>query len=350
MNILMVGPHRKVRGGISTVVNNYYESDLVNKVKLYYLATTIDGNKLIKFVYAILAYLNLFRILCLKKIDIVHIHMASRNSFYRKSIIVKIAKIFRKKIILHMHGAEFNNFYYKESNEKQKVNITKILNSANYIIALSDEWEQNIRKYCKVPVYVLFNAIKVPEINYYDLNSKNITLLGRLDKRKGIFDVLEVIKEICNIHPEAKFVLAGDGDLVLVQELIKKKQLDKHVILLGWINKQMVNDVLKATAIYVLPSYNEGMPMSILEAMSYGIPIIASDVGGIPTIIDNEINGFLIEPGDKYELSNNILSLLNNIDMRKNFSKSAYSKAISTFDIEANTNRLLELYKIVILG
>lgn len=345
MNVLMVGPHRKVKGGISTVVNNYYGSKLISAVNLKYVPTMIDSNKSVKFIYGIVAYIRILLILLFFRIDIVHIHMSSRASFYRKSVIVKMGKIFKKKIIIHMHGSDFDVFYHKESNEKQKKIIRQTLSCSDIILALSEEWKEKIKKYCgNTEILVLYNAAIIPESNLYSNNSCYISLMGRLDERKGVYDLIHVIGEICSKYPYLKFKLAGDGDLERLKKNIKSLGIEKNVEVLGWINNEKKFEILKKTLIYLLPSYNEGMPMSIIEAMSYGIPAVTSDVGGIPRLIKHGENGYLIKPGDIEALKKYLFKLISNEALRQKFSEQTYLRAKSLFDINENAKQLVNIY------
>lgn len=345
INILMVGPERKAKGGVATVVNNYYDSSLIKKVRLKYISTAIDGKKIYKLLYGSFSYLKILYTLIFKRVDILHIHMASRNSFNRKSVIVNMAKMFNKKVIIHLHGAEFDKFYNNECTEMQKKKVNKIFNKADIIIALSEQWKEKISNYCDTQVEVIYNSVVVPKENMYSNNSQNITLLGRLEKRKGIFDLLDIVKDVVEEKPEINFLLGGDGSLEKIRDIISQNNIANNAKLLGWVDAGKKDNVLKQTLIYVLPSYDEGMPMSLLEAMSYGIPVIATDVGGIPRVIENNVNGFLIKPGDKEDLKKCILKLIKNDEIRENISKKGYNTIKQTFSIEAHVEKLIFIYE-----
>jgi glycosyltransferase involved in cell wall biosynthesis len=344
MNILMVGPHRNVRGGISTVVNNYYKASLIELATIDYVPTVIDGSKISKFFYGIGSYLRILEKLIFQKIDIVHVHMASRNSFFRKSLIVNLAKIFKKKIIIHLHGAEFDVFFHNELKYKGKKKVRRIFNKADLIIALGSGWEKKITEYCDTNIEIVYNSIYINDKNLYNNQSVNLLMMGRLGERKGIYDLIESFCKIVEKGINFKLILAGDGEIDNVKKIIKEKQIEKYVEVLGWVNNEQKENLLKDTLIYILPSYNEGMPMSILEAISYGIPCIATDVGDIPDVIKNEYNGFIIKPGDIDSLTNCIIKIRNDSNMRMKMSNNAYITAVQKFDIESNCEKILKIY------
>ena len=96
----------------------------------------------------------------------------------------------------------------------------------------------------------------------------------------------------------------GDGEISRVKKIVNEKKLKKYIKVLGWIDKDKKEKYLRECSIFILPSYNEGMPMSIIEAMAYKNAVISTNVGGIPQVIDNNKNGILIEQGDKKQLYN----------------------------------------------
>ena len=109
MKVLMIGAGREVRGGLSSVVNSYYEAGLDKLCELTYLPTMKDGSKLKKLLVAVRARIRFERLV--KETDIIHVHMSSDNSFYRKAVFIRKAYREKKKIIIHMHGSTFDVFY-----------------------------------------------------------------------------------------------------------------------------------------------------------------------------------------------------------------------------------------------
>ncbi|MCM0647415.1 glycosyltransferase family 4 protein [Clostridium swellfunianum] len=345
MKVLMIGPHRKLKGGVSTVVNNYFKAGLQEKINLKYIPTSIEGSMLKNIFFFMFALINITCYLAFKKIDVAHIHMASRGSFYRKSLIVLICSVFRKQIVIHLHGAEFDVFYHKESNASKRKYISYILNKADCIIALSEEWKEKISIYCNSKVEVVYNSVDIPKANFYKNGSRNLLFLGRIGKRKGVFDIIRALSEVKKLGYNFKLLVCGDGEVEQLKNLTKEYNMQQDVIIHGWISGDSKDELLKNIGINLLPSYNEGMPMSVLEAMSYGIPTIASNVGGIPKIIEHGINGYVIEPGDIELLKKYIILLLGDQDLREELSRKSYNTVKGKFDIEVQLDKLLKIYK-----
>ena len=343
--ILMVGPHRTVQGGISSVVNVYYRSELIKTYSILYLASHIDGGKLIKllqFLKSLLQFLHYMRKFGIK---IVHIHTASNASFYRKSIIVLLSKIFKKKIILHIHGANFNEFYHS-SNPILKRFIRGILSQSDTLVALSNRWKEKLQMMTNHPerIKVLYNPVVLPEFPERTSENKiKILFMGRLGKRKGTYDLLECAKKITEKLNQVQFILCGDGDTEIIKNLVIAKGLTQWIEVRGWIHNR--DETLRNADIYVLPSYFEGLPMSVLEAASFGLPVVSTKVGGIDEIIENGINGFLINPGDTEKLTDHLVSLIESKELRQIMGINSYSVIKNKFDIRIIQKQLSTLYE-----
>ena len=113
---------------------------------------------------------------------------------------------------------------------------------------------------------------------------------------------------------------------------------------LGWVSGAAKERELAQATIYVLPSYAEGLPMGVLEAMAAGTPTIATTVGGIPDAIEDEVTGFLVEPGDIQTLTERIAQLLADAELRSRFAVAARAKIVSTFSADAVLAQLERLY------
>lgn len=344
-NVLVIGPSIDGNGGISSVIKSYTEAEELNKV-IEFISSYKDGSK-IKKIIEFIKGLNkcLYRLIFNKDIEIVHIHSASRASFKRKLYFFRLSKLFNKKVILHIHGAEFMQFY-EECNLEQKNVIKKTMISADMVIALSSRWKNDLIKISQRDnVKVIYNPVLVDRFNKSYCNEDNLIFMGRVGKRKGIYDLLEIMPKIIHNYPNVKLYICGDGDIDNVKQIILDNKLDKNIYLLGWISGDEKLEILSKSSINILPSYNEGLPVSILEAMSTGIPTIATNIAGIPEEIENGKNGYLIEVGDKDALYNSIIDLLENPELRKKMGNASLIKVKKYFDISVIEKQLLEIYK-----
>ncbi|MBQ8046821.1 MAG: glycosyltransferase family 4 protein [Prevotella sp.] len=338
--ILTIGPDWvSPKGGIAQVLNSY--SQIYRPFN--FIATTKGGGlKVLKqFVVAVLMFVkkNLGH-----EIKVVHIHGASYRSFWRKAMFVVIAKGMGKKVIYHLHGAEFKTF-----EGKHPKSVKMVLGWCDMVIVLSNSWKEWMEANLSgVKTVVVPNIVNFPENppSIQEKNSKDLNLLfmGALGQRKGIYDLLHVIAEhkaewdgrIC-------LYVAGNGEVEKTLKVIKEKALEGIVCYKGWVDGVEKTELLRAADVFVLPSYNEGLPISILEAMSYAKPIISTTVGGIPEIVESEENGFLVNPGDKDGLYTAISVLLQDVGMRKRMGEHSLHRVQSHFP-ERVAQKLTDVY------
>ncbi len=250
-----------------------------------------------------------------KDIRLVHIHSAKSGSLYRKLIIAYIAKVFfKKKIINHIHTGHFKHFYDDSSWAGKKL-IRFFLKMNDATITVSDYWKTYfITSFDLKNVYKLNNMVNRVESNGTVVNGSPVTMLflGMITRHKGIFDLLKVIA----VHRELlknnlKLIIGGCGQVEELNEIIESNNLRGIVEYKGWVTGEEKEKLIQHSDVYILPSYYEGVPISILEAMRYGKPIISTFVGGIPEVVEPGINGLLITPGDYKALLNSLLYYIN---------------------------------------
>lgn len=345
MKVLMIGAGRSVRGGVSSVVNSYYDAGLDQMCELTYLPTMEDGSRLKKLLVAIKARVRFEGLI--KNSDILHVHMSADASFYRKAVFIRKAFKEKKKIIIHMHGSTFDLFYKERCNEKQKQEVRDIFSMADAVIALSEDWKEFLAKYICAPdkIHVIYNAVKLPDAYEKDYGSRKMLFLGILGQRKGTYDLIEILPEIFRKYPDAHIYFGGDGEREAAERLCREKGIDRNVTFLGWVRGAEKERLLRECSIYVLPTYHEGMPMSILEAMSYGMAVVSTYAGGIPHLITDGENGLLVKAGDKVKISDALKRLMKNEEIRKQFGQRALEKIRNDFDVTEIVIKLLKLYE-----
>ncbi len=345
--ILVIGVKRDTPGGMAAVVNSY--DRYFEQMK--YITTWKVGNKLAKVLYVLYAFLIfLYKMLFDKQIKIIHIHAAANASFRRKSLFVHVGKFFGKKVILHMHAADFEEYY---ANSKNKMNILTTITKCDGLIVLSQSWREYFKK-IGIPldkIYVLNNVVSPPLMQYVHSQEDvfNLLFLGEIGKRKGVYDLLKVISENKSFFSgRMKLRVGGNLEEEIIKNYIFENNLSSIVSFEGWIKGDKKVECLNWADAYILPSYNEGLPIAILEAMSYSCPIVSTNVGGIPEIVKNEYNGFLIEPGNHGEIFDSLKKLVLNPDLVKIMGGNSY-KMITPFFPENVFLHLKKIYNTLLL-
>lgn len=348
--VCMIVQDKAVKGGIAAVISGYYGSRLEKDYKMIYVESYKDGGKFTKLLKGIQGYIKFIKVLLVDKPDLVHIHSSFGASFYRKLPFIYMASWAKKPIINHIHGADFDEFY-TNSSEKKKRQIKKVYGKCKILVALSEEWKQRLEKIVpKEKIIVIENYSILHEDALKERCSREsnheVLFLGELGRRKGCYDIPEVIEEVVKDIPDIKFILAGAGsaqDETAIKQLIKEKRIEQNVEFPGWVRGNQKDKLLREADLFYLPSYNEGMPMSILDAMGYGLPIVSTNVGGIPKIVHDGENGSCFEPGNVMEMGKAIENLLEN--KRIEASISSFEIVKRGYSLEQHIKKLEECYK-----
>ena len=345
--VLFVAPNIRWKGGISSVIMEYKKAIRTFK---YQPTTTSEDIRITALSFPFLVLQFFFKLLIVKRHSkIIHIHGASQGSFYRKYIFFIIAKyIFRKKVIYHMHGGMFHVFY-ENASSLVKGCVRHFVNNTDCLIVLSDWWKDYFEKtfqpqrICIVPNIV--SATQVQDITYERSGRIKFLFLGKIGDKKGVYDLLEVLRDYRD-ELEGKYLLelGGNGETEKLQALISEYQLEDSVKFLGFITGTEKEKLLRTADVNILPSYHEGLPITILEAMSYGLPIISTKVGGIPEIVLPHKNGLLIEAGDQKAIYEAIKFFTDQPDKIKEYGGRSYEIVAQRYFPKPVTDALAQVY------
>jgi len=170
-----------------------------------------------------------------------------------------------------------------------------------------------------------------------------ITTIAELHERKGQKYLIETIPKVVEKFPNIKLVLIGEGpNRQNLENLVKKLKLEKHVTILG--RRKNIPYLLKSSNIFVLPSRREAFGLVNLEAMLTPLPIIATDVGGIPEIVQHEKTGIIIPRENRNALTSALIDLIENPKKRENYAKEGKKRALSHFDAKKMAEKYENLY------
>ncbi|WP_303179928.1 glycosyltransferase family 4 protein [uncultured Butyricimonas sp.] len=310
--VLFIGPDFNNRGGISSVLKLYKE----NIESFHYIKSSTDKGLLVNVWVLGVVLVKLIGVRFLRKIKIIHLHGASWHSFQRKAIIIIWVKILGFKVIFHCHGGEFKQ--YVES--KGRRGVKGVLDKCDAIIVLSKYWyDYFINELGQTRVFVVNNMVNRPQkINKRIDGLLHLLFLGVITKEKGIFDLVNVINEHKEeLKGKCTLIIGGSGIEKNINQLVRyieENCLHDLIDYKGWVNNETKELVFAESNVFILPSYMEGLPISILEAMSNEMPIISTFVGGIPAIVTTN-NGVLVRPGDKTAIWLAIKNYINNINI-----------------------------------
>lgn len=296
-----------------------------------------DGFKIIRFRYINFPILRFFShiasaLLKIKgrDIDLLQCMMLTPNGLV--GIIAK--KIYGIKTIAWIRGSDWN---LAKNRPLTKFIISMVIKNSDLILAQTHKTKNEVlRKFPDVKIEVVPNGIeKVRRIKLP--RDIGILFVGRLTKVKGPKYFLEAMKSLHKIRG----VIIGDGP---ERKILEKSSIGLDVEFLGSLSREKVIEYMFRSKILVLPSLTEGFPSVILEAMSCGLPVVATSVGGVPEIVENRRTGFLVEPRDVEELVKHIRLLLDDEELRNYMSENCL-REVEKYSWDSVIARLEETYK-----
>jgi L-malate glycosyltransferase len=328
--------------------------------KIYGVFMPLKSNRYLNVIY--FTFIGIFQIKKLFKKHEIDIFQASDAGGAALAFIM--SRVYGKKFIFEVQGDIFN--YPGKVGGRIHSSIVKffskvLVKHADYIRIVSpflyeplDALNINSNKIFLIPPRcdsVLFSKnnhypVK-PEI--FEKNKINLLFVGNLLIAKGVDILLEAFALIQKENSDIGLIFVGDG--LEKENLIKRSKemgVKDKVIFTGRIEYQKIPLFMNYSDILILPSIEEGVGRVILEAMSMKLPVIASNVGGIPLVIDDKENGLLFEVGDIDAIKNHVMLLVKNKVFADNLTLSAYKKFKINYDYEVSINMFLDMYKHIV--
>lgn len=340
--VLVVAPGKETRGGITSVILSHQSSETWLKWNCKWIESYIDRSAFSKILYFLQGFFKFLYLL--PKAKIIHIHFSEPVSAFRKSIFILITKLFTsKKIIVHLHAfSPLTTFKGKYSSL-----YLWIFEKSTAIVVLSSYWKKELLDVYPVhkKIHVLYNACSSKNINHHEDKRKIVLFAGTLNKRKGYKDLINAFGKISAKHPDWSLCLAGNGEIEQAKQLAKSLNLNEKVLFSGWIESHIKEEIFNTADIFCLPSYAEGFPMAVLDAFSYGLPVVATPVGGLPDILKHGENALVFEPGNINALADNLDRLISDDNLRNKLSQESLNLSKGPFNIETITAKLDIIYE-----
>ena len=348
--IVMAGPLPPAIGGMVSVVKDLCESTLRDDFLIETFDTakkTASGRSLAAAVTARLRMWCSWWNLLGRSRAIAHIHTCSGLSYFLDLALVVIARLRRTHVVLHIHGGRFDEFL--DGLDPLRRGIARAgARWADRVVVLSEGWRERLQ--ARLPgarLRVVENGVPIagPAGSSTDVVPPLVLFLGGLCRAKGVEDLLRAFAQAPG---SARLALVGPegepGFLSAMRSLIVELGVAERVVFPGPAQGSAKDAWLSRASLFVLPSYAEGLPISLLEAMAAGLPVIATRVGAIPTVIDAGRTGLLIEAGDIDALAGAIARLVEDPALRANLGQRARAECALRFSIDRAARAFRDLY------
>jgi len=316
----MLGVAPETRFGIATIVDAYRADGLFKRWPVTYIPTRNVAIAAREFAALMAQHRRM----------VVHAHVG--HGFWREAAFMGAAMAANLPLILHLHGASFHP------------GIGAFLRRADVVCVPCEAtrvWVRSVARNADVVVTPPPVALAVPEVG---TKPSLVLFLGRLEAEKGIYDLLEAVAAVRALVPDVRLACAGEGDRIGVARYAERLGIADAVKFTGCVGPSGKRALLEHAAVFALPSYREGLPVSLIEAMGAGVPVVASPVGGIPEVVVDGASGYLVGAGDTRNLTRALSRLLVDRAQAKRMGEAARQTAHARFSPEPALAPLEGLY------
>jgi glycosyltransferase involved in cell wall biosynthesis len=252
----------------------------------------------------------------------VHVNMAERLSFFRKVVVMATCRALRVPVVLHLHAAQLHHAYRTWPSALQTL-ARWAFSLPSSCVVLGSAARRFVNEDLKVPadrIEVVINGVPEPTEARRDAAAQarqRILFVGNLTERKGVSDLLQAMAMPGFDAARVELVLAGGGDLRSYEEKARSLGIGHFVRFAGWSDQQQVARLMAQADVLVLPSYDEGLPLVILEAMANGVAVVCSPVGEIPFVLTNGVNARFVQPGEVADIAAGLQEVLTQPALRE---------------------------------
>lgn len=347
MKILLISPLPPPAGGIASWTKRYLESPQARENEVFMVNTAVEGSRVsqfnnIRIMDEIKRTVNILKSL-VKQIrennpEIVHLNTpCSKLGIMRDYLCGIIVKNSKTKLIIHcrcdvshMINSKLGEFFFK-----------RLVRLADRVITLNKKSRNFILDKCGKDSDIIANFISNDVIinlrNEYEISNTvtNVIYVGHITKLKGCEIILKVAKHFPNI----KFMLVGyiSAEIALLNK-------PDNIVFTGELSKEQVIDKMKKSDLFLFPTYTEGFPNAVMEAMACGLPVVSTDVGAIPDMIENK-GGILVSTGDVEGFIDAVTKLQNDKNLRVKISEWNRNKVLNYYTEQHVMDILFEKYK-----
>ena len=348
-NVRHIGPALYVQGGISSVLASY--KTLFSLPQKNFIAS-YNGSFVKSLPMLFLVCIKL--ILCPEKgVAFYQIHTSADGSFFRKFLVSLCLRLRHKKYLAHIHGSRFQEFCSTSPSIVQKA-LRSYLRHAEMVVCITPDMQEFLDGFVGKGV-CRFTVVPNPcdtladaPVNLNREGPVKVLFAGRYGHRKGVYDLMDAFRR-ASFNVPVQLHLFGDGEVEKVKSLAdtyNAEIVDREmkIFVSDWLSRADYLKTIPQYDLLALPSYAETFGMSLVEAMGQGLPVISTFSGGVPFVVRDGVDGFLIKAGDVSALAEKLSLLVNDRALRVQMGRAGWERAKNCFSGKVVLDKLENLY------
>jgi glycosyltransferase involved in cell wall biosynthesis len=288
----------------------------------------------------------------LGRLAVVHLNLAERGSVYRKAVLLAATKLSGGRVLLHLHAAQLVQSHATTGRFGKAV-LRWMFRSADYCVVLGDVWRRWVMDTFDVQpnkVGVIYNGVAATTSRPHTASRDGrfrLLFVGNLLERKGVKDLLRAFARPGIMARDVVLTMAGGGPVETYRKMAAELGIGDRVTFSGWVSQDDARSLMVNSDALILPAYDEGLPLVILEALASRTPVICSPVGSIPEVLEDHRTALFVTPGDESEIAGAILTLLDHPEMGRELSDAGLRLYERLFTMEAFGRSIESLYEML---
>lgn len=283
------------------------------------------------------------------RLAVVHVNLAERGSFYRKAAILAAAKLAGGRVLLHLHAAQIVQFHAAMNGLGRRL-MRWTFQSADHVVVLGDVWRQWVSETFDVRpgrISVVYNGVPATPLAQRTAPQDGrfrLLFVGNLLERKGVADLLRAFARPELRGRDIELTMAGGGPVDQYKAMAAELGIADRVRFTGWVSQDDARILMVNADALILPAYDEGLPLVILEALASSTPVICTPVGSIPEVLDHEDTALFVTPGDEAAIAASIETLIDQPGLRRSLAQKGNALYQRLFTMDAFARSIGALY------
>ena len=349
--VFLASPYGQVGGGMGSIMV-YLASmrpEFWGRFELKRLESRGGRHIVLSPFYLAAAVWRIFHEAVFGRLAVVHLNLAERGSVYRKAVLLAATKLAGGRVLLHLHAAQIIP-YHASAGRTGRALMGWMFRSADQCVVLGEVWQRWVVDTFAVPpnrIRVIYNGVPAtvaPPSAAKRGGRFHLLFVGNLHDRKGVRDLLAAFARPGLKARDIVLTMAGGGAVDLFRAMATELGIGDRVTFTGWVSQDDARNLMVDADALILPSYDEGLPLVILEALASGTPVICTPVGSIPEVLEHRHTAWFVTPGDAAGIEAAILTLCDHPDIGRDLSTAGTALYERLFTMEAFARSIGSLY------
>lgn len=349
--VVLASPYGQTGGGMGSIMT--YLASLqhgpTSRYNFKCVETRGGGHVAVSPLFVTLAAGRIVREAAARRLALVHINLAEGGSVYRKAILLAVTKAVGGRVLLHLHASRIRQFHESVHGPGKRL-LRWMFHTADHSVVLGEVWRRWAIDSFQIPperISIIHNGVPASPPRPRTARQEgpfHLLFLGNLQERKGVSDLLRALARPELRAYEMRVTLAGGGPVDKYRQMASDLGIADRVRFTGWVAQDEARALTVDADALILPSYDEGLPLVILEALASGTPVICTPVGSIPEVLKDQETALLVPPGDEAAIAAAVLRMSQQPDLRAALAEAGAALYQRLFTMDAFAHAIARLY------